>query len=223
MVKRRRGAFLCFDLDSTLIHADDAHVKAYQKALRSLGLPPVKKKAILKRMGIVGWEILHQLYPYMSCEMITQVVQRHHRYLLRDMKKYVKPIRGVHRALDKLHDAGHTLAIVTNCTHRTMDMLMKAGNINKRLFVARVGNDDVLHPKPAADEIHKAEHLAHLKADYMVGDTIYDLMAARKAKVKGIGVLTGRHSRIKLKKYAPYAILKSVADVPDFIEEDYQK
>jgi len=48
----------------------------------------------------------------------------------------------------------------------------------------------------------------------MVGDSIYDIQAARKAKVKGIAVLTGDHSRSMLKKQKPFMILNSVKGLP---------
>jgi phosphoglycolate phosphatase-like HAD superfamily hydrolase len=75
-----------------------------------------------------------------------------------------------------------------------------------------------LKPKPAPDEIIKAEKLLKQKADYMVGDTVYDIIAARKAKVKSIGVTSGLQDYNKLKTENPHKILKSVKDLPKFLK-----
>ena len=50
-----------------------------------------------------------------------------------------------------------------------------------------------------------------------IGDTIYDIIAAKKTRVRAVAVLTGVTSRARLKKYKPYAILKSVALFPSFL------
>ncbi len=47
----------------------------------------------------------------------------------------------------------------------------------------------------------------------MIGDTIYDIIAGKKAKVKTIAVLTGNHSRKKLQKVNPNLIINGVANL----------
>ena len=56
----------------------------------------------------------------------------------------------------------------------------------------------------------------------MIGDTIYDISSARRA-CESSAVLTGHQPQHLLKRYHPYAILKSVADLPDFLAYDMKK
>lgn len=218
---RRRGHLICFDLDNTLIAGNTAQVLAYQLAFRKHHLPPVPDREIVKRFGIVGRVLVKQMYPFLRERELTRVVYDHDKYVITATAQYVKSIPGVAHALKQLRKEGYVLAVVSNSRHRTLFTLMKAGGIDRKLFAVCLGNDDVLHPKPAPDEILKAEHLVRLDADYIVGDTIYDLMAARTAGVKGIGVLTGNHSRSLLRRYKPYAILKSVAELPRFLRKEH--
>src|SRR3989344_1236841 len=130
----------------------------------------------------------------------------------------IKPLFGIIPALNKLKRNYH-LAVITNCRSKEIPVLLKEAGINVKLFDILVGNDAVKHPKPAPDEIFKAEAAIHHKASYMVGDSIYDMIAGKRAGVKTIGVLTGHTSKAKLKKYKPLAILKSVAELPKFLLE----
>jgi len=208
---------ICFDLDDTLVHADKAHLMAYTYALKKHKIKSVTQKQILQKFGISAKVLLKQLLPNTPIKTINSIVKEHDKKLYYFAKKYTCAIKGVRTALKKLSKK-YELAIVTNCNHSTIKKTLKAAKINASLFDAIVGNDDVKHPKPAPDEIYKAEKLLHLKADYMVGDTTYDIMAAKKAKVKSIAVLTGHHSRNTLKKQKPYKILKSIKDLPKFLE-----
>ena len=76
-----------------------------------------------------------------------------------------------------------------------------------------------MRPKPAPDQIIKTEKKLKIKASFMIGDTIYDIIAARKAKVKAIAVTSGLQSKEKLKKEKPYAILKSIKYLPKYLKK----
>ena len=84
-------------------------------------------------------------------------------------------------------------------------------------FDILVGSDDVAHQKPMPDEIFKAEKLAHEKASFMVGDTIYDIRAGKKANVKTVAVLTGIHNLSLLWQEKPTMVVKSVKDLPSIL------
>ena len=76
-----------------------------------------------------------------------------------------------------------------------------------------IGNDDVVKPKPWPDEIVKAGHLLRVKPEFMVGDSIYDVIAAHKAKVKAIAVLTGHYTKEELEKEKPFKIIKNLKEL----------
>tara|TARA_Y100000310_G_scaffold345145_1_gene462175 strand:- start:2899 stop:3573 length:675 start_codon:yes stop_codon:yes gene_type:complete len=210
---------ICFDLDNTLIHSDIAHIRAYRKSLKKQGYPQITSKQLSEKFGIPSRIYLKDLIPKITKREIESIKKLHDRYLQEESKKYVHLIRGVKGTLKKLKK-DYSLAIVTNCNKENINILAKAANLNLSLFDIIVSNDVKTPPKPAPDEIIKAEHLLHNKADFMVGDTIYDIIAARRAKVKCIAVTSGLHSRAKLKKERPYKILKSVKDIPKFLEKE---
>lgn len=207
---------ICFDLDGTLIEANKAHIIAFNKAFEKNGLKKVSGKKLISLFGIVGRVLVKKLFPELSQREVTKIIKDHDYLVVNEMYRYAKQIKGVTKTLKRLRKR-YKIALVSNCKHRTILALLKGAKIDSRLFDAILGNDEVHRPKPYPDEILKAEKLLHLKADYMVGDTIYDVIAGRKAKVKTIAVLTGVHSRDKLKKQKPYMVLNSVNDLPEVI------
>lgn len=207
---------ICFDLDGTLIDANKAHVAAFNKAFEKNGLRKVSNKKLIFLFGLVGRVLVKKLFPRLSQEDVTKVIKDHDYYLVKEMSKHAKQIKGVKGTLKKLKKR-YKLALVSNCKHRTILALLRGAKLERKLFDIILGNDEVHKPKPYPDEILKAERLLHLKADYMVGDTVYDIVAGRKAKVKTIAVLTGVHSKSKLKKQKPYMILSSVNNLPEVI------
>lgn len=218
-----KKVFLCFDLDNTLIAGNAAQVAAYQMAFRKHHLTPLPDSAILFRFGMVGYTLVKELYPFLTAKEVEAVVQDHDAFLIQHTHHLVQSIPGVAQALRILHDKGYVMAVVSNSRHTTLIPLLKAGGIDPKFFSIYVGNDDVKHAKPFPDEILKAEHLMRMKAAYMIGDTIYDVLAARRAHVKALAVLTGHQSRRLLYRYHPYTILKSVADLPHFLGYDMKK
>ena len=200
-------------MDNTLLKSNKVHIKAYQKAFEKNHLRKVSTKSIIKQFGLTGEILIKNLYPELTREQVKHIVKDHDNFVVKETYKYAKPIRGVKKALKKLKEK-YKIAILTNCKHKEILPILKGAGIDKSLFNYTIGNDDVNRGKPSPDEIFKAQKLAHEKADYMVGDSIYDIMAAKKAKVKCIAVQTGDHTKKMLKREQPFLILKSIRSLP---------
>ncbi|MBU1246197.1 MAG: HAD family hydrolase [Nanoarchaeota archaeon] len=206
---------LCFDLDQTLVDANKAHTHSFLKAFKKHGIKPVSEKKLKSKFGRVTDQFMPELYPKMSKDLIKKVSEDKRKFFREDSYKYVKPIPGIKLALKRLRKK-YEIAVTSNCSHKTILKSLEKTNLRK--YVDKiVGSDDVKHPKPCPDEILKAEHLLHLNAEYMIGDTIYDIIAGKKSRTKTIAVLTGNHKMEKLKKHKPDLIIRSVADLPKIL------
>ena len=215
-MKKKKG-LICFDLDNTLIHSNKAHIVSFQKSLRKHGYTHITNKQLADRFGISSRMYLKELIPSVSKEEIESIRRVHSKFLKQTSKRYAHKIRGVVSTLKKLKRS-YVLAIVTNCNNEDVDIFLYAVNLDKNLFDRIVYSTHKMRPKPAPDQIIKAEHLLHLKATYMVGDTIYDILAAHKARVKSIAIVSGLQSRGKLKKAKPFKILRSITELPTFLK-----
>jgi len=209
---------ICFDLDNTLVYSDEAHILAYNEALVKFNLEKKPKKFLKKLFGRPHSEIAKILLPIENLKLSKAFLHEHDKILVNKTLKHVKAIPYVNKTLKKL-SKDYDLAVLSNCTKITIISTLKHAKINPKLFKIIVGNDDVKRSKPYPDEILKAEKLNHHKAEFMVGDSIYDIIAGRRARVKTIAVLTGNYSKSRLKKYHPDYILKSVSEIPKLLKK----
>lgn len=210
---------ICFDMDHTLVRANKTHIIAFNKAFQKNNLPKIKSKKLKKTFGLVGKKVVKKFFPELSAKQAKKVLDDHDNLVIKETKKYSIPFFGVKRILKKLSKS-YKLALVSNCKHKEMIAILKAAGIDKKLFSVIIGNDDVKHGKPYPDEILKAEKLTHLNAEYMVGDSIYDVIAGKGAKAKTIAVITGNHSKKELKKYKPDYIISSLRQLPRILKKE---
>ncbi|MDP3728730.1 MAG: HAD-IA family hydrolase [bacterium] len=210
---------LCFDLDNTLVRSSKAHIQAFKKAFKKNKLKIKTDKKLLEFFSLESSQLIKKLYPALKEKQREKVVMDHDAFLIKDTIKYTKAIPGAKETLNKLKK-DYEIAILSNCKHKEILAILKATKINKNHFDKIIGNDDVKHPKPAPDEIIKAKQLLKLNDGYMIGDSIYDIRAGKKAKVKTIAVCTGNHTKAQLQKEKPYAILKSIKNLEKFLKKE---
>lgn len=214
---------LCFDMDNTLLKSNKAHVEAFNLAFVKFGLKRVKAEKLVEHFGKVGILVAMSVYPFLQEREALRILHEHNRLVVKKTSKYAKPIKGADKALKELKKKGFKLALLTNCSHEEIKALLKHAKIDAKSFSLFVGSDDVRHGKPWPDEIQKAKKTLHAHKVYMIGDSIYDVMTGKKAKVKTIAVLTGDFSRRQLLEEKPDYILRSAADVPGLMEKIYKK
>jgi len=210
-------SLICFDLDNTLVDSDKLHVFAFKKAFKNYNLPKVKDVVIKNLLGITAKILVKKLFPKLSDKKIRDIVEEHNKYVEKYAKRLIKPFPGVKSLLKKLKK-NYELGIISNCSHKEILSILKAAKIDVKLFDVLVGDDDVAHGKPWPDEILKAEKLTHHNADYMIGDSPYDVIAGKKAKAKTVAVLTGDFSRKRLKEEHPDYIIKTLKELPEVLK-----
>ena len=209
---------ICFDLDNTLIYSDKCHVLAYNYALKKENLEIPKRNFLISLFGMPHSRLIELIAPELDEDDINKLTKLHDDLLVKKSYKYTKAIPGVVKALKSLKK-NYDLSLLSNSSHRNILALLKGARIERKLFKVIIGNDDVRHSKPYPDEIFKAQNLVHEKADFMIGDSIYDIIAGKSAKVKTIGVLTGHYDKMLLKKQGANYIIKSVKELPKLLKE----
>ena len=210
---------ICFDMDNTLIHSDKCHIEAYNKAFVKNGINKLKSGKIKNALaGETHFQVIKKLFPHMKDKMVLKIRKDHNYFIIKETYKYAKKINGVAEALKNLKKK-YVLSLISNCTKKEIFALLKWAGIDKDFFDSIVGIDDVAHGKPYPDEMIKTERLLHDNVNYMVGDSVYDILIGKRMGVITIGILTGNTSKNKLLKYRPDYILKSVKYLPKLIEK----
>jgi len=208
---------ICFDLDNTLVYSDKSHVSAYNYALKKNNLKIKKPEFLESLFGMPHHKIIQIIAPNLKNKEIHKLMKEHRDYLSKETYKYCKAIPGVIKTLKTLKKY-YDLAVVSNASNKTVLALLKGAKIDKKLFKFIIGADQVKHSKPYPDEIFKAQKLEHRKAWLIIGDSIYDIIAGKKANIKTIAVLTGHYHELLLRKQNPDYIIKSVSELPKVLK-----
>src|ERR1700756_2525092 len=132
----------------------------------------------------------------------------------------VRPLPGTRDLLTYLTDVGIPWAIAT--TGRMED----AGPVLERLgvdldTVPVVTRDQVRRAKPDPDLfIAAAERLGiDIERASIVGDSVWDMLASRRARALGIGLLSGGYGRGELERAGAYRVYEDPAELLKFIDE----
>ncbi len=209
-----KKTIICIDLDGTLLDSTETYLEAYNRSFELNNLPTRPRAEILKHFGLPALQIIKTLFPNIPDRKILKVARDKIEIMLNKTFKLVKPIAGVPEAIEKLRQK-YLIAIISNGLHDEIIASLKYGGLTSRMFDAIICAQEVAHAKPDADQIFMAEKKLGAKAEWMVGDTAYDLIAGKAAGVKTCAVLSGVHSLEKLGAENPSLIVQSIAYLPD--------
>lgn len=210
---KEQKEILCIDLDNTLIDSDRAHVAAYQYTFKKKKLGFVSSRELTTRFGLPGGVVIREIFPFLKDKEVNDIKKMHDQRVIAGDWKKVRPIAGARQTLEQLR-SNWKIALVTNSRPPIIKKLLQGGKLSTELFDIIVGSSPNDHPKPSADEIFHAQHLLELKAEAMVGDSIYDMIAAKRAGIKAIGVLTGHFSSQKLRSYGAWKVIRDIRSLP---------
>jgi len=182
-----------FDLDGTLIDTSYAHVMAWQQSLDEVDIP-VDGWRIHRRIGMSGGLLLHALSDELSCKIspdLARRLQERHGEIFRESPCVGRPLRGAIKLLRKLRELEIPYGIATSGTRPGIKPSLDALQIDDSVIV--VEGKSIKHPKPEPDELERCRQRLNVPAEecFVVGDAIWDLLAASRAKMFSIGLLSG--------------------------------
>ena len=212
---------LIFDLDGTLIDTVYAHVFAWQLALAELGLP-VDGWRIHRRIGMSGGlfarAVAREIGRELSDEEI-EAAQKRHGETFRELLPERRPLPGAIELLAALRAAGIPHGIATSGRRPEIDKSLDALRVPPETVVVERG--DVLRAKPEPDLFLACqEWLGVQVADcYVVGDAVWDLLAARRAGMLSVGLLSGGYGGDELSRAGAFRVYRDPADLMNSLDE----
>jgi len=216
-----KPAFL-FDLDGTLVDSVYDHVLAWHDALQAENIDlPVWR--IHRRIGMSGGlfanMLLREVGQDISADRIAHLRRIHaESYAKRSAK--VRPLPGAQALLKYLTDAKIPWAIATSGRMETAGPVLKTLGVDpkKQTVVTR---DQVRFAKPDPDLfIEAADRLGvDITAASVVGDAIWDMLAAQRARALGIGLLSGGYGEEELFRAGAYRVFSEPAHMLRHIDE----
>jgi HAD superfamily hydrolase (TIGR01549 family) len=213
-------AFL-FDLDGTLVDSVYQHVLAWREATQSAGIElPVWR--IHRQIGMSGGLMLNALLRETGrpvSQQETEQIQRVHRESFAKQAFSLRVLPGTHELLDTLaaHRVPH--AIATSGRLENAKHALKL--LGLRDDVPVITRDDVRFAKPDPDLFLAAGERLNMPMNrcIIVGDSVWDLLAARRAYALSIGLLSGGYGREELQQAGAYRVYQDPADLLRHLDE----
>jgi HAD superfamily hydrolase (TIGR01509 family) len=215
------GPAFVFDLDGTLVDSVYQHVLAWREALEAAGIA-LDVWRIHRRIGMSGGLLINALVRETGravSAVDVETVQRVHTEAYARLAPAVRSLNGARELLAYLREMGATWAIATS--GRLVNARPTLAALGVGPDVPLVTREDVAHAKPDPDLfLAAAERLGvPASACVVVGDSVWDLLAARRARALGVGVLSGGYGRDELERAGAYRVYQDPADLLRHLDE----
>jgi len=181
-----------FDVDGTLVDSNDAHARAWVGALAAQGRR-ADVAHVRRLIGMGGDKLLPRIAGIDIDSPEGQDIDRSRREIfLKDYAPALQPTRGARALLEWLRDARMTLVVATSAQEAELAPLLRAAGAEK-YFEAAASANDAARSKPDPDIVRAAIGRTGCPAGevIMIGDTPYDVEAARRAGIDIIAVRSG--------------------------------
>jgi len=221
MTDRGRTAFL-FDLDGTLVDSVYQHVLAWKEALDAEGIELAVWR-IHRKIGMSGGLFTHILLRETGIEITPGRVERlsnAHAAAFVRMAGSVRPLPGARELLAYLDSERMPWAIATSGRMETAAHNLSALGVDPAR-VPVVTRDQVRHAKPDPDLfLTAAERLGvDIRHALVLGDSIWDMIAAQRARALGVGLLSGGYGEDELARAGAFRVYADPADLLKRIDE----
>lgn len=212
---------ILFDLDGTLLDSAYEHVSAWQEALRDEGVQVVNAR-IHRCVGMSGTLMLHTLFREMGRKISDERVKRLeklHQRRFAEKLSMIHALPGARELLRFLSQEKIRWAIATGGDQVTVMKMIRPLRIPSNVPV--ITADHVERAKPDPDVfLEAAQRIGMpLKDCIVVGDSVWDLLGARRAKALGVGVLTGGYGESELIQAGAYRVYRNPAELLERIAE----
>ena len=212
---------LIFDLDGTLVDTVYGHVLAWQRALSEVGVE-VDGHRLHRHVGSSGKLIVRfaqrEVGRRLSAEQ-TETVHRRHGELFRQLVPHPRPLPGAVEAFRLLGEARIPHAIATASYRPVIDASLQALGIGPETVV--VEGKGELHGKPEPDLFLESRKKLGVEAGecIVVGDAVWDHVAARRAGMLSVGVLTGGYGEEELYHAGAFRVYRNIAELLQNLDE----
>ena len=210
-----------FDLDGTLVDSVYEHVLAWREALERVGVE-LSVWRIHRRIGMSGGLLVDALLRETGREVTpeqAEQMKRFHAAAYARLSTSVRPLPGARELLLRLSELGVPWAIGTSGWMESARPMLELLGVPASVPI--VTRDQVAHAKPDPDLfIAAVERLGVPMTDaVVVGDSVWDLLAARRARALGVGLLSGGYGQDELERAGAYRVYQDPADLLDHLYE----
>jgi len=207
-----------FDIDGTLVDSNYLHVESWGHAFATLGVP-VDAWRIHRCIGMDSEKLLEAMLGDRAAELGSRAKDLHSQYY-GDLAPRLRPFDGARQLLSTLAARGVIVVLATSAPEDELAVLRDVLEVDDHV-AHMTSSGDVEEAKPEPDLIEVALAKAEVEPGnaILVGDTVYDVLAASRAGVRTVGVLSGGVSAAELLGAGAVAVYDDTAALLAALEE----
>lgn len=208
---------LVFDWDGTLMDSAARIVASLRAAFEDIGLDPPEPAAARNIIGLGLSHVMQRLAPDASAETHERLIQRYRSHYLEVNDTPTPLFPGAADVIAELHAQGYLLAVATGKSRIGLDRALAESELGAYFHATRSADETFSKPHPQM----LLELLDELGVDaqraLMIGDTEYDLLTARNARVDALAVCYGAHEPERLLSLQPLGCLSAIDALPPWL------
>jgi HAD superfamily hydrolase (TIGR01549 family) len=221
MIASRHPPAFLFDLDGTLVDSVYQHVLAWREALESNGIA-LSVWRIHRRIGMSGGLLVNAMLRETGREVTpeqAEQLQRAHAAAYARQAAQVRPLPGAKDLLAFLTKKSVPWAIATSGKSDFARETVRALGVGPEVPI--ITRDQVKRAKPDPDLfLAAAESLkVDVQTAIVVGDSVWDLLAAQRARALGVGLLSGGYGEDELDRAGAYRVYQDPLDLLQHLDE----
>jgi HAD superfamily hydrolase (TIGR01509 family) len=212
---------LIFDLDGTLVDTVYAHIFAWQQALQEAGMA-VDGWRIHRKIGMSGGLFTRAVAREIGRDLTPEeanALQHRHGELFTQLLPERRPLPGAVELIRFLRSEGILFGIATSGQRPDIDASLEVLDIPPDTVLVERG--DVLRAKPEPDLFLACQQRMGVDANecYVIGDAVWDLLAARRAGMLSIGLLSGGYGEDELSRAGAFRVYRDTAELHRSLDE----
>ena len=200
------------DVDGTLVDTNYHHALAWHRALHAHG-HPVQMWKVHRHIGMGGDQILDALIGEEAAAADGKAISEAEAAAYQELIGEVEPLEGARELIEKLKDDGATVILASSAKQDEVDHYLDLLDA-RDLVDDWTTSADVEATKPEPDLVNAAlEKAGNDNASVMVGDSVWDVEAAKRAGVPTLAVLTGGFSEEELREAGAAEVVEAIDDL----------
>lgn len=199
------------DVDGTLVDTNYHHALAWHRALRAHG-QQVQMWKVHRHIGMGGDQILDALIGEEAAAEQGDAIRAAEAEAYGELIGEVEPMAGARELLERLRADEATTILASSAKQEEVDHYLDLLDA-RELVDGWTTSADVERTKPHPDLVHAALEKAGPGSSVMVGDSVWDVKAAKAAGVPTLAVLTGGFAESELREAGATQVVESIDEL----------
>ena len=205
------------DIDGTLVDTNYQHAIAWYRAFREHEVVlPIWR--VHRHIGMGGDHLIAALCGEETESEKGDAIRASEKELYGELMGEVEPLRGARGLIEDLKERGHAVVLASSAKEEEVDHYLDLLDA-RELADDWTTSADVEATKPEPDLVQAAVEKAGGGEAVMVGDSIWDCEAAKRAGLETVAVLTGGFSEAELREAGALAVYHSIDDLRGSLDE----